>query len=129
MSKRFIYELHGTCFRDNGVRLSTKEVLDLLNKLNEENEQLKSDKNDLITALFKSIDEKQKLQSEIQDFQELLTQKDNVCYERVIKLIDEKIEIADTYRTPIKSVRYGDDLGYWNGVYQSMKELKKELKR
>lgn len=41
MSKRFIYELHMACFRDNGVQLSTKEVLDMLNFLNEENEQLK----------------------------------------------------------------------------------------
>ena len=42
-------------------------------------------------------------------------------------LINEMIETANLYRTPIKSLSYGDDLGYWNGVYQKLKELKKIL--
>ena len=42
-------------------------------------------------------------------------------------LINEMIETANLYRTPIKSLHYGDDLGYWNGVYQKLKELKEIL--
>lgn len=39
-------------------------------------------------------------------------------------LINEMIETANLYRTPIKTLDYGDDLGYWNGVYQKLKELR-----
>ena len=42
MVKRFIYELHKGVYRDNGVELSTKEVVELLNMLHEENEELNS---------------------------------------------------------------------------------------
>lgn len=44
----------------------------------------------------------------------------------MIKL-DEYIKTADTYRIPIPSLKYGDDLGYFNGVYQYMKKLKKDI--
>ena len=43
------------------------------------------------------------------------------------KLIDDLIEKADDYRTPISKISYGDDIGYWNGVYQQLKELKRML--
>ena len=39
-------------------------------------------------------------------------------------LINEMIETANLYRTPIHTLDYGDDLGYWNGVYQKLKELR-----
>ena len=42
----------------------------------------------------------------------------------VFGLINEMIETANLHRTPIKSVPLGDDLGYWNGVYQKLKELR-----
>ena len=42
----------------------------------------------------------------------------------VFTLINEMIETANLYRTPIKTLDYGDDLGYWNGVYQKLKELR-----
>ena len=47
----------------------------------------------------------------------------------VFVLINEMIETANFYRTPIKSLDYGDDLGYWNGVYQKLKELREILEK
>lgn len=47
----------------------------------------------------------------------------------VFILINEMIETANHYRTPIKSLDYGDDLGYWNGVYQKLKELREILEK
>ena len=52
-------------------------------------------------------------------------------YEKQFKLINDKIEeyikTADTYRIPISSLKYGDELGYFNGVYQYMKKLKEAI--
>lgn len=52
-------------------------------------------------------------------------------YEKQFKLINEKIDeyikTADTYRIPISSLKYGDELGYFNGVYQYMKKLKETI--
>ena len=45
----------------------------------------------------------------------------------VMKCIDDKIKFADNLRTPIKELDYGDDLGYWNGAYNVLKELKEEI--
>lgn len=47
----------------------------------------------------------------------------------VFVLINEMIETANHYRTPIKSLDYGNDLGYWNGVYQKLKELREILEK
>ncbi len=47
----------------------------------------------------------------------------------VFVLINEMIETANHYRTPIKSLDYGGDLGYWNGVYQKLKELREILEK
>lgn len=47
----------------------------------------------------------------------------------VFVLINEMIETANHYRTPIKSVNYGADLGYWNGVYLKLKELRESLEK
>lgn len=49
----------------------------------------------------------------------------NDCF--LFKLIDDLIEKADEYRTPISKINYGDDIGYWNGAYQQLKELKRML--
>lgn len=57
--------------------------------------------------------------------------KENNDYEKQFRIINEKldeyIKTADTYRIPISSLKYGDDLGYFNGVYQYMKKLKKDI--
>ena len=45
----------------------------------------------------------------------------------VMKCIDNKIEFADNLRTPVKELDYGEDLGYWNGAYSVLKELKEEI--
>jgi hypothetical protein len=39
--KRFMYELHGACFRDNGVAMTTGEVIHTLNELHEQLETCK----------------------------------------------------------------------------------------
>lgn len=78
--------------------LKYSEVVDLLNKLYEENEKLRKENNDY-EKQFRIINEK----------------------------LDEYIKTADTYRIPISSLKYGDELGYFNGVYQYMKKLKKDI--
>ena len=73
-------------------------VINLLNKLYEENEKLQKENNDY-EKQFRIINDK----------------------------IDEYIKTADTYRIPISSLKCGDELGYFNGVYQYMKKLKKDI--
>ena len=41
-AKRFMYELHRACFRDNGKAMTTREVIHTLNELYEENRRLKA---------------------------------------------------------------------------------------
>ena len=83
---------------DNDTDLNESEVVDLLNKLYEENEKLQKENNDY-EKQFRIINEK----------------------------LDEYIKTADTYRIPLSSLKYGDELGYFNGVYQYMKKLKKDI--
>ena len=45
----------------------------------------------------------------------------------VMKCIDDKIKFADNLRTLVKELDYGEDLGYWNGAYNVLKELKEEI--
>lgn len=71
---------------------------DLLNGLSEENKQLEKENKELKQFI-------------------------GVIYD----LIDGYIAIADKYRKPIKSLTIGDDLGYWNGVYQYMKKLRERI--
>lgn len=58
-------------------------------------------------------------------------QKENNDYEKQFRIINDKIDeyikTADTYRIPISSLKPGDELGYFNGVYQYMKKLKKDI--
>ena len=42
-AKRFMYELHRACFRDDGKAMTTGEVVHTLNELYEENESLKEE--------------------------------------------------------------------------------------
>ena len=53
------------------------EIVELLNRLHNENKQLKTREHNLLNS--------------IEDFQELLTEKDTVCHKRVISLIDDKL--------------------------------------
>lgn len=59
----------------------------------------------------------------LQEENEQLKQSIGVIYD----LIDGYIALADDYRKPIESLTIGDELGYWNGVYQYMKKLKKRI--
>ena len=74
-----------------------------------------------------------RLEYKVQKFKEEneKLQKENNDYEKQFRIINEKldeyIKTADTYRIPISSLKYGDELGYFNGVYQYMKELKKDI--
>ena len=81
-----------------GEAVSLYGIDDLLNKLYEENGKLRKENNDY-EKQFRIINEK----------------------------LDEYIKTADTYRIPISSLKYGDELGYFNGVYQYMKKLKKDI--
>lgn len=62
---------------------------------------------------------------DMRDYMRLSIDKDK-CeskYKRIQQRLSEKIEVANRERTPIKNVNYGEDLGYWNGAYQQLKEL------
>lgn len=48
-------------------------------------------------------------------------------YKRIQERLSEKIEVANKERTPIRKINYGEDLGYWNGAYQQLKELKEDI--
>ena len=76
------------------------------------------------------IRDQQRIINELKEENEKL-QKENNDYEKQFRIINEKldeyIKTADTYRIPISSLKYGDELGYFNGVYQYMKKLKKDI--
>ena len=116
MTERFMVDDCGTLIdmqtRDTFDYVS--DVCDLLNDLQQEvkdNEHYHSE----VLRLYKAVSEENEQLKQFQD--------------TVFVLINEMIETASLYRTPIKSLDYGDDLGYWNGVYQKLKELREILEK
>ena len=84
-----------------------------------------NNKNETIERLKDNCKVLDEVKCEIAEENEQLKQFQNT----VFVLINEMIETANHYRTPIKSLDYGDDLGYWNGVYQKLKELREILEK
>ena len=89
-----------------GDCLEAEEIVDLLNNFNDENEKLKS---------------------EIKDFQDLLTENDDVCHKRVLQLLDDKI--AFFYKAKADMINIDDDYRYGQIAFaiQCLRELRKEL--
>ena len=66
----------------------------------------------------------EQLLSEIEDFQNLLKENDDVCYDRVIDLIDSEIKI---YEECMKNVKR-PDLAYTSSVGKAiLEDLKKKI--
>lgn len=82
------------------------EISELLNRLHNENKQLKTREYNLLNS--------------IEDFQELLTENDTVCHKRVISLIDDKL-IENEALNEVDTVRY-------NAIKDILLKLKEELK-
>lgn len=121
-NKRLKEEIRLLDIEDERWTKISEEDKETIKKLNNENEQLKQQLEDCLIK-------KQKIKVLLTHSEPILEQKklQKLIYNRVIAMIDEKIKIADTYRKPLDSLTIGDDLGYWNGAYQTLKELKKEL--
>jgi hypothetical protein len=104
------------------------ELAEYVDRLQEENEQLKSFNQDLSENLSVCAD---KRLAQGEHLTKLSNEKEQLkqFQDTVFVLINEMIETANLYRIPIKSVDYGDDLGYWNGVYQKLKELREILEK
>ena len=102
---------------------STDTVVDLLNELAEENRQCKEYNAKLYSNSMKSEKQLLKQIKELKEENKELKQLIGV----IDDLIDGYIALADKYRKPIKSLAIGDDLGYWNGVYQYMKKLRERI--
>lgn len=100
-------------------------------------ETIDLDDHDRVVAFLRAQSDKikelekreQQLLDEIEDFQELLKQNDNVCYDKVIGLIDDKIAaipnvhiFGGTYKTwqQIKEA-------YKDGYLRGLNDLRKEL--
>lgn len=112
--------------KDNGKIMNSKQVCNQLNELAEENNQLKQEIKGFEGCshnwglLYDEAKNKvEELSKENQELKQLI----GVIHD----LIDGYIAIADDYRKPIESLTIGDELGYWNGVYQYMKKLKKRM--
>ena len=95
MNERFTYIKPRIAFAKDGVEdhktgkifdFTIDNVLDIMNELSEREERLLS---------------------EIDDFQDLLSKNDNVCHDRVINLIDEKIAVLTDAK--IKSFQNEDE--------------------
>lgn len=75
-NKRFLYDLHDGCFRDNGKAISTKQVLTLLNGLSEEKNQLihklSQQEMEYATACHRLSEENEKLNRELHSALNLL---------------------------------------------------------
>ena len=111
--------LQGQYIKDDGIILTIDEIVELLNELHEERNYFERKKceywNEFNLAHLDNIQLRQE-NEQLKQFKDT-----------TFVLINEMIETANLYRTPIKSLHYGDDLGYWNGVYQKLKELKEIL--
>ena len=92
-----------------------------IRKLQEENEQLKEAREYYQENFLTMKTERNQFKRENEQLKQF--------QDTVFVLINEMIETANHYRTPIKSLDYGDDLGYWNGVYQKLKELREILEK
>lgn len=106
--KRFTSN-NGVFYTDNETGWEFKcygEVVNLMNNLHEKN---------------------QRLLSEIEDFQELLTENDGVCHKRVLQLLDDKISFL--YKAKADMIN-DDDYRYLQISFaiDCLRELKKELK-
>lgn len=88
-----------------------KNQSDKIKKLEKENEQLKKREEQLL--------------SEIEDFQQLLTKKDNICYKRAINLIDTQIKNGE------EAIEWGKNMNADYGAIgfhiEMLKKIKKEL--
>lgn len=66
----------------------------------------------------------EQLLSEIEDFQNLLKQDDNICYDRVIDLIDYRIKLCEESMKDVERF----DLSYTSSVVKvALEDLKKEI--
>ena len=125
---------------DENCFLNLQETVELLNTLHQENQELKQENDkyrvminanaSLNDEVYEQLKKTEKSYKECRKENEKL-QKENNDYEKQFRIINEKldeyIKTADTYRIPISSLKYGDDLGYFNGVHQYMKKLKKDI--
>ena len=110
-------------------------LCEVLNGLSEENEQLKKQLSDVRKENYGNLDGINYYQEQNASLSERIS--DLECENEQLKqfqdtvfvLINEMIETANHYRTPIKSLDHGEDLGYWNGVYQKLKELREILEK
>lgn len=122
---------------NNNKRVDTrsKSTCALLNQLNDENEYLKKEVDEQDRRKWACLKQAHRLDLEngqlkkenkkLKEENEQLKQ----FQDTVFVLINEMIETANRYRTPIQSIDYGDDLGYWNGVYQKLKDLREILEK
>ena len=96
--------------------LTYQDITDRLNKLADENEELKQREETLL--------------SEIEDFQELLAKNDGVCHKRVIDLIDDRISNFSNVKAELL-LNSDDDyrLEKLSFAIQNLRELKKELSK
>lgn len=92
--------------------MTEKRLMKKINELSEENEQLKQREKTLLC--------------EIEDFQELLTENDTVCYKRVLQLLDDKISFLYGKQGDMIN---DDDYRYLQISFaiDCLRELKKEL--
>ena len=99
-------------------------------------ETIDLDDHDRVVAFLKAQSDKikelekreQQLLDEIEDFQELLKQNDNVCYDHVISIIDDKIiAVPKVYvsgrHKSVEQIRQA----YESGYLRALNDLKKEL--
>jgi len=99
-------------------------------------ETIDLDDHDRVIAFLKSQSDRikelekreQQLLDEIKDFQELLKQNDNVCYNHVISTIDDKIAAVpkiyvSSRHKSVEQIRQA----YENGYLCGLKDLRKEL--
>ena len=107
---RFMYELHKGCFRDNGVEMSIKEVVDTLNEQHEENKELRK----ALIELKEIGDYQANRIKELQGFEDI-----------VFNSLNSKIKRGEKAIEWGKSV--GADVGAMGFHIELLKQFKKEL--
>lgn len=114
MTERFTYVKPRIAFAKDGVEdhktgnifdFTIDNVLNVMNELSNREERL--------------LDE-------IEDFQQLLSKNDNVCHDRVIMLIDDKL--AFLYEAKCDLINDNYRMGQISFAIQCLRELKRELK-
>jgi hypothetical protein len=106
-------------FDDTPQLMSAEMVEDELNHLYGETRKQKN----IIDCLRKENEELNAELMEYDSFKILFKNNNDFFKQELNNVLQELYEKSKDYRKPISKIQYGEDIGYWNGVKQTVEEI------